>query len=283
MMKFFKNIYNFINCLSKRLSEDSVYSVSGHSALFLIISFFPFVMLLLAAVKYMPFSEEQVIELFDAISMGSINETIRNIIKDIYNRSGSFALSVTAITLIWSASTSVYSITLGLNKVYNIKETRNYFLLRLYSIIYTIIFISSLFITLILMVFGKSIINYLEIYFPIFNKFNFLLNFGRFIVAIFAIILIFDLLYTIIPNRKSNLILELPGAIFASIGWYIFSYFYSLYIQYFSNMSYVYGSLTAIVLLMIWLYFCMYIFFMGAEINQVAKENGWFKKLKKRR
>lgn len=283
MMKFFKNIYNFINCLSKRLSEDSVYSVSGHSALFLIISFFPFVMLLLAAVKYMPFSEEQVIELFDAISMGSINETIRNIIKDIYNRSGSFALSVTAITLIWSASTSVYSITLGLNKVYNIKETRNYFLLRLYSIIYTIIFISSLFITLILMVFGKSIINYLEIYFPIFNKFNFLLNFGRFIVAIFAIILIFDLLYTIIPNRKSNLILELPGAIFASIGWYIFSYFYSLYIQYFSNMSYVYGSLTAIVLLMIWLYFCMYIFFMGAEINQVAKEYGWFKKLKKRR
>ncbi|MBS5724524.1 MAG: YihY/virulence factor BrkB family protein, partial [Clostridiales bacterium] len=58
------------------------------------------------------------------------------------------------------------------------------------------------------------------------------------------------------------------GAIFAALGWVLFSYFYSLYIQYFPSASYLYGSLAAIVFLMLWLYICMMILIYGAEINK---------------
>ena len=75
----------------------------------------------------------------------------------------------------------------------------------------------------------------------------------------------------IIPNRKTRVIRELPGAIISAAGWILFSYAYSFYIDNMSNFSYMYGSLTAIVLCMLWLYFCMYIMFVGAEINVVLQ------------
>ena len=61
---------------------------------------------------------------------------------------------------------------------------------------------------------------------------------------------------------------HLPGAAFASGGWILFSYFYSLYIIHFPAVSYLYGSLAALVLMMLWLYICMTILLLGAEVNK---------------
>ena len=60
----------------------------------------------------------------------------------------------------------------------------------------------------------------------------------------------------------------IPGALFSALGWLVFSYAFSIYIDNFSNMTYMYGSLTAVVIMMFWIYFCIYIFFIGAEINK---------------
>ena len=69
------------------------------------------------------------------------------------------------------------------------------------------------------------------------------------------------------PNRKSNIFYEFPGALLASVGWIVFSYGFSFYIDHMANFSVMYGSLTAIVLLLLWVYFCMYILFIAAELN----------------
>ena len=100
-----------------------------------------------------------------------------------------------------------------------------------------------------------------------------------------ALMLFFLLLYNFIPSRKGRFNKhnrryfftfefpkKLPGAVFASLGWMIFSYFYSLYVDNFNSMSYMYGSLTTIVVSLLWLYFIMYILFIGAEINSFIEE-----------
>lgn len=273
-----KRLKRFIGALAElfqRTDSDSVYAMAGHSTLFLIISFFPFVMLLLAAVPYAPVTEAQVETAFNGLFSGGIQTTVQTAIGEIFDRSGSMTLSITAITLLWTASTSVYSVMLGLNRVYNHKETRNYFLVRGISLLYTVIFLAALLIALILMVFGNSIVKVLQSLIPSLSRFDSSLNFGRQILAFLLILFFFDLLYTIVPNRPSRMLFELPGAVVSALGWYIYSFFYSIYIQNFSNVSYVYGSLAAIVLLMVWLYFCMYIFFVGAEVNQMAEQRGW--------
>ena len=90
---------------------------------------------------------------------------------------------------------------------------------------------------------------------------------------------IFIILYKLVPNKNFKLADHVPGALFAALGWEIFSYAYSIYIDYFADSSYLYGSLASIIFMLLWIYICMYILFLGAEINvffhryfQVAKE-----------
>jgi membrane protein len=70
-----------------------------------------------------------------------------------------------------------------------------------------------------------------------------------------------------LPNRKAGFFDQLPGALFAALGWYLFSYGFSIYIDYCDSFN-MYGSLTTLVLLMFWLYAVMYIVLIGLELNQ---------------
>ena len=91
----------------------------------------------------------------------------------------------------------------------------------------------------------------------------------RSLVTMAILTLFFLLLYIALPNRKSNIFRELPGAIITAGGWLGFSFLFSFYIDHMGNFSYTYGSVAALAICMLWLYFCMYILFIGAEINMV--------------
>ncbi len=277
-----KTVKRFIAEIMRRASANSVYAVSGHATLFMIISFFPFLMLLLAAIKYMPFTEVQVLELVDSLPLGSVNGFLHTAVQEVYDRSGGFTLSITAITLFWSASTSTFSVTLGLNNIYRHKETRNYFWLRGMSIAYTVLFAATVILTLVLMVFGKLLLQLTLSFLPFLQRFDGIFDLLRQIIALLFFVFVFDVLYTVLPNRRSRLLFELPGAVISALGWFGFSLIYSIYMQNVKNLSYLYGSLTAVVLMMIWLYFCMYIFFIGAEFNQLLSERGWCQKRRER-
>lgn len=282
-MKYLKAIYGFFKKLFERAQKDSVGAYSGHSALFIVISVFPLIMLMLAAIKYTPITEDHILNLMAQLTPKPLNTVIIGSVKEIFNRFGSGAVSLTAITLLWSASSCFYSITIGLNRVYNYKETRNYFQLRGISLVYTLLFIVLIIITLVLMVFGGAIITVLQDYLPFVKRFAPLFHFIRQVLAFFIILVISDLFYTFIPNHKSRPIYEFPGAAVTAACWYGFSFLYSIYIGYFSNISYIYGGLATAVFLLLWLYFCMYIFFLGAEINQIAAEAGWCHKKRQRK
>ena len=120
---------------------------------------------------------------------------------------------------------------------------------------------------LIFLVFGNWL------YLWIIEKFPILNDVAAFVISIrtFASLLIltsvFTLFYKMLPAVKVKLLQQIPGALFAAVGWLVFSYFFSIYINYAQNLSYMYGGLVGIIILMLWLYFCMNIIFIGAEIN----------------
>ena len=65
---------------------------------------------------------------------------------------------------------------------------------------------------------------------------------------------------------------ELPGAVFTAIGWMVVSWIFSVYVDIFKGFSSMYGSLTTIVLIMLWMYFCMYSLLLGGELNMWVKD-----------
>ncbi len=266
-MKAFLRIFVLVRAFTEKVKQDSVAAYSAQSAFFIIIAFFPFAMLLLTLLNYIPFTVEEM-ELFtvDFISP-SISGFVNSIVGEIYQKASGAVISVTTITALWSSSKGLLAIVRGLNMVYGVEEKRSYIKLRIVTVFYLLAFIIMLILTLGILVFGGSIISWIKANFPAAANILNLITSLRWLLGLAILILFFMFIYTIIPERKTKFMSELPGAVISAVGWIIFSALYSLYVEHFSNYSYLYGSLTAIVLLMLWLYICMTILFLGAEFN----------------
>ena len=137
---------------------------------------------------------------------------------------------------------------------------------------YTLVFIIAFVVTLVLLVFGKSIQKGIMEFFPAIAGFTGILISLRTVITMIALLISFLLMYRFIPNRKATLGGQLPGALIATVAWEILSVGFSIYLEYFPGVTRMYGNMTTIILLMLWLYFCMYIILLGAEVND------WYEK-----
>jgi membrane protein len=138
--------------------------------------------------------------------------------------------------------------------------------------------------TLVILVFGNSLKKLATRYVPMLEHAVELLSNFRGFVYVALLILFFAVIFTALPNRKLSFKSQLPGAVICAVAWYIFSFGLSVYVDYFNGLS-MYGSLTTIALIMLWLYFCMYIMMMSAEVNVVFNDNfnRWLKRDKKKK
>ena len=265
------SIINLIQTVSRKIREDYVNVFSSQAAYYLIICVFPFGMFLLSLIQnlihYLPITQEEILVICSRIFPNTIDTFVSSIIEELYGKASATILSVTGITTLWSASRSFLAITRGLEKIYNITETRNYIVRRLLSAVYTLIFAVSLILLLVIFVFGNTLYGWIVVRLPFLADFTLLVISMRTLFGLAFLTLFFLLIYIFIPHRKTRVFNELPGALLSSAGWMGFSFLYSFYIDNMSNFSSMYGSLTAVVLCMIWLYACMLILFLGAELN----------------
>ncbi len=276
-----KSSLRLIGLLTKKIDDDHVAAFSAQAAFFIIISFFPFIMLLLSIIRFFPVEESSMLRIFTEIFPTAIDSLIISIITEIYDSAASTTIiSVTVITTLWSAGKGFLAIMRGLNSVYEINETRNGLLLRAIAALYTLIFAVMVLVTMTLFVFGNRLYFWIERKLPVFVDTALVIISLRTIVGLIVLIIFFLIIYTVIPNRKAKLMSQLPGAMLCAGGWMGFSYAFSFYIDNYSNYASTYGSLTAIVLFMLWLYFCMYILFLGAEFNLLFENKAFLQKIK---
>lgn len=257
-----------IRAFSRKIRDDCVSAFAAQAALFVIISFFPFIMLLLTILQDI-FSESTLLQTLTGVFPSSLHLLVISIITEVYAKTTGTIVSFAAITALWSASRGVLSIVKGLNAVYGINETRSYIRLRIISAVYTFVFIIMLVVTLSILVFGNQLFLWIQGKIPVLSELALFIISIRTIVGLCLLTLFFLLLYVVIPNRKTRVFQELPGAFISAIGWMGFSYLFSYYVDNMGNYTNTYGSLTAIIIFMLWFYFCMYILFIGAEINVV--------------
>ena len=278
-----KHLQFVLKWFMNKFSENTLSVHAAHVVFFVMVSFLPFVMFFFTLLKYTPLTEDSLIRLLDAVVPSSISQILTTWINEAYHQSSGTILSITVITTLWSGSKGFMGITYGLDKIYNVKNRRNWLVNRLSSLLYTLAFTGILLVSLIVLLYGNRILLAIDSFFsietPLFIGIFSLRSFLGFTIFF----LFFLLLYMFIPDRKPNVKEEIPGAMFTSVLWILFSYLFSIYIDYFTNFSSIYGSLTYIVLFMLWLYVCMNILFFGALINRfLAEGNILFKKSKRK-
>lgn len=267
-----KKLIALITSMIEKSKKDNVSAFAAESSLFILMGFFPVVLLFLLLIQYTPVTEEILLKFITDISPGVFRDTLTAIIGQLFEHSGTSLLFFTIISLLWAAGKGFLSIIDGLNSVFDIEEHRNWIVLRLYSIFYTVILLVIILIGLYLVIPAGSIMSLIEKYVPIIaTLINTILNLKLLLAAV-LLTFFFTALYVVIPNRHTRMKYQLPGALFSSVGWIGFSFFFSLYISHSRNFSTIYGSLTTIVCAMLWLYICMYIFLLGAELNILVEQ-----------
>ena len=260
-------IYLIIKGFTNRLNEDKISAFSAQAAFFMILSIVPFLSLLLTLVKYLPISQTMLFNTVINVIPAPFEPLVSTILNELYAKTNGAILSVSVFVAVWSSAKGILAIVNGLQMVYRVKIKRNYFVLRLISALYTIVFVIAIIATLLLVVFGNTIYHSLKKDFPLAADFISVFVKQKFILSFCILTLFFLFVYKLVRKANSSFINMMPGAVLSSISWIVFSYAFSIYIDKFSDFSYTYGSLATIVILMLWMYICMYLLFIGAEIN----------------
>ena len=250
-----------------RRAQIPVYA--GNAAFFLVLSFLPLLTLLLAILQYTVFRPEDLLALLARIMPDEVLPLFSDFLQKAYQKSGAAVISLSALAAAWSASRGIYGISRGLGSVLDVKETRSYVHVRLLCLFYMLLFVLGLVLTLLLHVFGQKLLTLLtQRGMPLARALSFLLSHLQ-LYSFFLLTALFSLLYLALPNRTQRLGRVLPGALAASGAWLLFSALFSVYVNHFAKGLALYGSLTTMVLTMLWVYACVSIVFYGAFLNRL--------------
>ena len=257
--------------IAATVSSHHTGAFAAQAAYFFVLSLIPIFMLLLTMVQFTPVTKADVMEAVLPVFPSTVSPMIESIVNQVYMTSSSI-IPVTILVALWSA---VLSVTYGLNCIYENTETRNYFYLRARACLYTFLFLVAIMLSLVLSVFGNSISVIVYEHAPFLSKVIHKVVQLRIYFTLPLLTFFWDLVYKFLPNRgaagKTTLRKQLPGAFFTACGWMALSFIFSIYLDIFKGFTNMYGSFTTIILVMLWLYGCMYIILLGGEINAILE------------
>ena len=253
-------------------NEMSVYA--GYTTLYMLMALVPLLSLLIGVVNLLPDLSLQHVEevLQDLLpSIPQVQSLVHSIITNVNRKAGSLAISVSLVVSLWSASNGVNALQKGLHKISGNPGSplRD----RLAAMLYTLLFIALIPALLVFRVLRGSIeelitavSNWLNIP-DIAGRLMGFMEYSGLITAVMMAVVIL-LAYTLLQGERRKLRFQLPGALFTTILWLVFSRLFELFIQRFWQASSLYGSLAAIFLATMWLNSIMMILFYGAALNE---------------
>ena len=258
----------------RKLGQDNLSPFAAEVTLFTVISAFPFFMFLFSLLSFLHISNSAFFDFIDKLLPAVILPYVHHFFENYLPKTTGTFTAVTALAALWAGSKGFLGIEKGLNGIYEQAEKRNPFYRRLLSLIYTVMLALFILVLLAVFVFGNLMFDRINSAFPKAVPVIETIRSSRTGITLVILTVFFTTVFRFVPNRrahKTSIVTELPGALIASFGWVGFSFLYSYYVNHLSNYSAIYGSLTTIVMLLLWLYICIFIMFFGAEINTLLK------------
>lgn len=181
-------------------------------------------------------------------------------------------LFIGIVLALYSAGKAVEILKHHIRKVFHSHPERNYFAEWGLSLLFVFLMIFGFFASLVLVVAGNALIRRLT---PVFHFSDSLLLFFhsfRIIIPALYVFFLLTAIYMLLPGIRMNLLDALPGSVFAMTSWVLVSWLFSFYVDNMNDYSMVYGSLGAIIVLLIWLHFICFFILFGAHLNAYIYE-----------
>ena len=261
-----RNLIVILVDFSNKMKKQNISTFAASTAFFFFLSVVPMLIMICTIIPYTPLTEENLVEAVTDLTPDQVDGLAESLISDIYDKSAG-VLSVALIATIWSASKGVMALMRGLNAINGVEEKRNYFVVRVIASFYTVVMLIVVILSLFLMVFGDQLVTLTLHRFPQLQQLvSFIMNF-RFIFVWAVLSVLFAAVYAYGPDKTLEFREQIPGAVFSAVVWSVFSWAFSYYVTY-GNTYGIYGSLSIIIIVLLWMYFCMYIIMIGAYLNR---------------
>ncbi|HLR80854.1 MAG TPA: YihY/virulence factor BrkB family protein [Bacillota bacterium] len=266
-----KYIY-FIKQLYKRMIADDIFGLAAQLAYFFLLSLFPLLLFIMTLIGHLPIDEQSFIDLLATVAPEETMDLINENISRLVNEQNSGLLSISFIGTLWSASNGVNALTRAFNRAYEVEEDRTFIVSRLIAIVLTVAMVGIIVIAILLPVLGRMIGVYLFSFFGLSDDFVRIWGTLRWGMTSVVFFIVFLALYRLAPNERIKLKEVVGGALFATISWQLVSWGFSFYVDKIGDYSATYGSLGAVIVLMIWFYISGLIIMIGGIINVIIRD-----------
>ena len=273
--QFFKSLY-------REIGDDNVFNGAAALAYYLFLALFPAMIFLLSILPFLPIENlHQEVMSFVRLSLpGETAEMLSGVIAEVTRDRRGGLVSIVGLLTLWAASAGTYAVMQHLNISYDVQESRPFWKARGLAILLTLMIGALIPIAFGLVIFGGLMQSWLEANLGLGAPLLFVFGFFRWIIIGLLLLSAFSLTYYFGPDVEQEFRFITPGAIFGTLVIAVASIVFRVYVENFGNYAVTYGSIGAIIVLMLWLYITGLVILVGSEINALVEHYSFEGKVK---
>jgi membrane protein len=255
----------------RKAYRDHAFGRAAELAYFFLLALFPFLIFLLSAFSFMSGLQEALLDWLARVMPPEAMELVVNWVESVVSGSSGGLLSFGLLGALWAASKGMQAVIFALNTAYDVEEERPYWMTKLIAPGLTILLSLLIVGGQVLIMFGDWLAIWLTGLLGLGDRFVTLGWYIDYLVGLLLLTIGVGLIYHFAPNRNRKWRLITPGAVFAVSASIIVSILFSLYLRVVPKHNAIYGSLGAVIVLLLWLYLWGLALFIGGEINSVLE------------
>lgn len=263
----------FLRDLKKEIGEDNVFQGAAALAYYLTLAIFPGIILLMTIIPYLPIEkvDEAIMDLLGQALPEEAYGMVEDVVNDVTGEKRGGLLSFGVIGTLWAASSGMFAIMQQLNITYSVKEGRNFIRARGTAILLSIMFGLLILGAFSLIVMGGMAEDWLGTRFGFSDVLLTFFALFRWVIIILALLLAFAMIYRYAPNVEQKFSFITPGSALGVVLLIVASLIFAFYTSNFANYDATYGSIGAMIILMLWLYITGLVILLGSEINALLE------------
>jgi membrane protein len=249
--------------LKDELSKDQVTDIAATVTYYGVLSLFPFVLFLvaLASVVIAPSDAERIVQELGRVAPGPVTQILGDRIRELGAQQNVTLLGFGAIAAIWAASGGITALMRALNTAYDVKEGRPFWKVRAIAILMTLLAGALGIVAALVAIAAAPVAN------AIGGPLGAAITWLRLPVAGLCMMLLWALVYWILPDVEQRFRFITPGSVLGVLVWVLASWGFSKYVANFGSYDKTYGPLAGVIVLLLWMWISSLVLLIGAEVN----------------
>ncbi|RKD69427.1 membrane protein [Sinobaca qinghaiensis] len=264
-----KKLKAFFSDFMKEFKKDDVPLLAAAQAYYYILSIFPMLLFALTILPFLNLNPDTVITVLGDVAPADAVSLFEENITTLVQEPQGILSAVSLLVALWSASNGVNAFIKSSNQAYDVEESRSFIKVRLIALGLTISLVLALIVALVLPVFGNVIISFITSLLSLPPQTEILFQILRWVVAVVIMTSMLLILYRFAPNKTLKWKEIIVGSLVAALLWQVVSLGFAFYVNNFGNYSATYGSIGAVIILLLWLFLTGLVLMVGAETNVV--------------